>query len=142
MKTVLFPFILLLITTILHAQNSKPANTGKHKVVFQMVSADTNDHKTLMRQLDNFMTMAPQSELEVVCHGQGLELLVKEKCIVSDKLKILVGKGIRFVACEVAMKNMKVDKAMLLPSTGTVPSGLIEIVTKEEEGWSYIKAGH
>jgi uncharacterized protein len=142
MKTVLFLLVFLGIATILHAQDSKPANARKHKVVFQMVSADTNDHKSLMRQLDNFITIAPQSELEVVCHGQGLELLVKEKCIVSDKLKILVEKGIRFVACEVAMKNMKVDKAMLLPSTGTVRSGLIEIVTKEEEGWSYIKAGH
>jgi hypothetical protein len=86
--------------------------------------------------------MAPQSELEVVCHGQGLDLLVKEKCIVSDKLNKLAEKGIRFVACEVAMKNMKVEKSMLLPTAGTVPSGLIEIVLKEEEGWSYIKAGH
>lgn len=37
---------------------------------------------------------------------------------------------------------MKVGKSVLLLLISTVPSGLIEIVTKEEEGWSYIKAGH
>jgi uncharacterized protein len=142
MKNYLFLTVFIGISSLLHAQDTKSEKSGKHKVVFQMVSADTNDHKSLMKQLDNFISMAPQSELEVVCHGKGLELLIKEKCIVSDKLNKLVEKGIRFMACEVAMKSMNVDKSMLLSSAGTVASGLIEIVKKEEEGWSYIKAGH
>jgi intracellular sulfur oxidation DsrE/DsrF family protein len=30
---------------------------------------------------------------------------------------------------------------MLLPSAGTVPAAILEIVMKQEQGWSYIKAG-
>ena len=37
------------------------------------------------------------------------------------------------------MKNMKLSKPDMLSSIAYVPSGVVEIMRKEKEGWSYIR---
>jgi intracellular sulfur oxidation DsrE/DsrF family protein len=39
------------------------------------------------------------------------------------------------------MKDRKITKEMMIPEAGYVPYGILEIVEKQEQGWSYIKAG-
>jgi intracellular sulfur oxidation DsrE/DsrF family protein len=39
------------------------------------------------------------------------------------------------------MRARKVTKADLLDNMGTVPSGVVEVVKKQEAGWTYVKAG-
>jgi intracellular sulfur oxidation DsrE/DsrF family protein len=50
-------------------------------------------------------------------------------------------RGVEFVACEFSMKDRNLTKDEILPEAGFVKGGIIEIVTKQEEGWSYIKSG-
>jgi intracellular sulfur oxidation DsrE/DsrF family protein len=40
----------------------------------------------------------------------------------------------------VAMKKHQIDKSMLLPGVEIVADGIYEIITKQREGWGYIKA--
>jgi intracellular sulfur oxidation DsrE/DsrF family protein len=94
-----------------------------------------------MKQLNNLLSVAPTAEIEVVCHGPGLEMLVASQSKVAEKLDGFRKKGIAFVGCEFSMRERKIDKSMLLPSAGTVPAAILEIVMKQEQGWSYIKAG-
>jgi hypothetical protein len=47
-----------------------------------------------------------------------------------------------FAVCEVAMKNNKVERNQLFPGVKTVPDGIYEIITKQREGWGYIKVMH
>ena len=49
-------------------------------------------------------------------------------------------KNVSFRVCEGAMKNNKVEKSQLLDGVGTVPDGIYEIISKQHEGWGYIKA--
>jgi hypothetical protein len=37
------------------------------------------------------------------------------------------------------MKRDGIDKRELLPNVEVVPDGILEIATKESEGWGYIK---
>jgi intracellular sulfur oxidation DsrE/DsrF family protein len=39
------------------------------------------------------------------------------------------------------MRAQHVTVADLLEGVGTVPAGIVEVVTKQEQGWTYIKAG-
>ena len=137
-KIAFFSAILALLTCHLQAQQ---AVSPPHRIVFQLQSADTLAHKSLMKQLNNIATVSPDSELEVVCHGPGLQMLLQSKSRVADKIPGLVGKHVSFVACEFSMQEQKVDRSQLLPTVGTVPYGLLEVVSKQEAGWSYIKAG-
>jgi intracellular sulfur oxidation DsrE/DsrF family protein len=39
------------------------------------------------------------------------------------------------------MKERNVSKEQIIPEAGFVKAGILEIVIKQEEGWSYIKSG-
>ena len=47
-----------------------------------------------------------------------------------------------FAACEATMKRRGINKSQLLSQAITVPIAILEISTKEQEGWSYLKAGN
>jgi intracellular sulfur oxidation DsrE/DsrF family protein len=40
------------------------------------------------------------------------------------------------------MNKYGIRKDMLIPVVGSVPSGVAELVMKQEEGWSYLKTGY
>lgn len=146
MKKVFFSILLLAVSLSSNAQNSsqqaadsKPATM--HKIVFQLTSDDTLVHKAFMKQLNNVFKVAPESIVEVVCHGPGLSLLIQNKTVVQAKIKELKKNKIDFVACEFSMSEKKITKEMMLPEAGFIPYGILEIVGKQEQGYSYIRSG-
>lgn len=120
------------------SDNQKP----EHRIIFQLTSGDTTAHKQLMKQFSNILSVSPTTKIEVVCHGAGLDMLVLGKTIVEDKIKTLSEKGVVFNACEFSIKERKVDRSKIISVSGFVPAGIVEIVNKQEKGWSYIKAGN
>jgi intracellular sulfur oxidation DsrE/DsrF family protein len=144
--------IILIVLTLnnnIFAQNASEAakdvkteaTKSVHKIVFQLTTADTMAHKALMKQLTNIKSVSPDTKIEVVCHGPGLDLLLSTKTVVHEKIKSAKEKGVEFIACEFSMKERKVEKSAVIQEAGFVPAGIIEIVIKQEEGWAYIKAG-
>jgi uncharacterized protein len=117
----------------------KTEKTKQHKIVYDLSVADTAMHAGLIRQLNNIKRGWPDAKIEVVVHGKAINLLVAGKSTQASEIKELQAKGVVFAACENTMKRAKVEKSQLLPNIPTVPMGIGEIVTKQEEGWSYIK---
>lgn len=150
MKKVFLAFMLFVITVSVVAQKTKQSalkntsaakTSNQHKVVIQLTSEDSLVHKSLMKQLNNILTAAPDTKIEVVCHGPGINMLVIDKTIVHDRIQQLKSKGVVFMACENTLRERNISKEKIIPEAGFVPSALVEIITKQEEGWSYIKAG-
>lgn len=112
-----------------------------HKIVFQMTTADTLAHKALMKQLKNIKSVSPTTSIEVVCHGPGIDMLIAGKTIVQSKIKEATENGVEFKVCEFSLKERKVEKSAIIPESGFTPAGIIEIVSKVEAGYVYIKAG-
>jgi intracellular sulfur oxidation DsrE/DsrF family protein len=141
MKKILLVIMLFVVSNSLSAQsaNGQAASYQGLKIVFQLTSADTVIHQTLMSQLKNYYSVAPDTKFEVVCHGGGLNMLLKKSCVIKDQIKMYADKGVSFVACEFAMKKRNVTKEELVDGAGTVISGVLEIAKKQQEGWSYIK---
>ena len=101
MKNYFLLTALMLMSGLIFAQNeSSDVDLAEHKIVFQLTSGDTNVHKMLVRQLGNVLTAAPNSKIEVVCHGPGITMLTTRQTIVHPKVSELKGKGIDFVVCE------------------------------------------
>jgi intracellular sulfur oxidation DsrE/DsrF family protein len=141
MKKIFGFLFFFLVAVIVHGQET-PLNKKVHKIVFQLSTGDTLAHKALMKQINNITTVAPTTLIEVICHGPGLSMIVKNTSIVSEKVTAFQQlHTIQFYACEFSMQERKVVKENILPSVGFVPAGIIAIVTRQEEGWSYIKAG-
>jgi intracellular sulfur oxidation DsrE/DsrF family protein len=137
-----FLFVFGLFLTSFAAQAQSPVSTKKHKVVFQLTSADTIAHKNLVRQLENLKAAAPNAKIEVVCHNDGIQFLRTAVTKQTEKISELSLAGIDFVACENTMKQRKISREELTISCRTVQAGILEIMTKQEKKWSYIKAGN
>ena len=142
MKKLVFIVLTTLIVFNISAKSSKSkSKESVHKIVFQLTTNDTLAHKSLMKQLNYITSVAPTTKIEVVCHGPGLDMLVTGKTIVQDKIKQLKAIGVDFIACEFSIKERNVPIEKIIPEAGFVKAGIIEIVTKQEQGWSYIKSG-
>jgi len=135
MKTnIIFAVLFMLVANISFAQ------TTPYNVVFDLAGKDTAEHKALMRWISEISGANPNATLEVVLYAKGLDLVIKNKTIFGDEIeKILANKNISFRVCAIAMKNQNVDKSELLPGIDIVPDGIYEIISKQSEGWGYIK---
>ena len=112
-----------------------------HKIVYDLSSADTANQSVVLRQMNNILNAAPDSRLEVVCHGKAAYMLVKEKSWFSDAMNQLKGRGaVSFKICANSMKKWGIKENEVLPIAEIVPVAILEISQKQKEGWSYIKA--
>lgn len=133
---------LVMLSMSVYSQTKADIQKPEHKIIFQLTSGDTTAHKQLIKQFNNILSVSPTTKIEVVCHGAGIDMLVSGKTIVEDKIKTLAEKGVVFNACEFSIKERKVDRSKIISVSGFVPAGIVEIVNKQEQGWSYIKAGN
>jgi intracellular sulfur oxidation DsrE/DsrF family protein len=140
MKISAFLFAFLLALSL--GQAATAQSQPPHRIVMQLVSGDTLAHKSLFVQLRNLTEGWGDSvAIEVVCHGPGMNLLMTAKSTQGANIAKFQQQGVRFVACENTLKERKIDKSELLPQLDFVKMGIAEIVIKQEQGWSYIKAG-
>jgi len=136
MKNKFLTAAFLLCSSFLCAQ--KP----DYKVVFDLTSRDTLDQRSVIRWLNEISKSNPDAKLEVVMYGQGFSF-VRDKSIYADAItRLCTSKNISFKVCAIALKNNNVDKSELLPCAEVVPDGIYEIITKQKQGWGYIKAVH
>lgn len=113
----------------------------QHRVVFQMTSNVHEEQKGLINNLQNLQqSWGENAAMQVVLHGPGLSVVVENETSFSNEIKELIKKGVVFVACENTMLRKKVLKSDLVQGVKTVPMGIGEIVKKQEQGWTYIKA--
>lgn len=111
-----------------------------YKVVFDLTSNDTMNHKAVIRWTNEIIKASKDAQVEVVFYGNSLDMVQKDKSIVADDVtKLSANKNVSFKVCSVAMKAHNVDKSQLIPGVETVPDGIYEIVTKQRDGWAYIK---
>ena len=115
----------------------------EYKVVFDMTSKDTVNQQSLVRQLRGIRQSNQQAKMEVVIYGQGLDLVIKNGSTQETAVsQLLSDKDISFKVCAITMKRHNVDENRLLPGVQIVPDGIFEIVTKQQQGWGYIKVAH
>jgi intracellular sulfur oxidation DsrE/DsrF family protein len=113
----------------------------QHRIVFHLSSPDTAAYRALNKQLANLREHWPGAQIEVVAHNQGVAMLRTDKSNVMQQVKAAMDQQVRFVVCEQTLKNMNIPKESIIQGAGFVERGLVEIVEKQEAGWSYIKAG-
>jgi len=109
------------------------------KAIVHINFADTARHASGLRNIENILKAEPDARIEVVCHGAGIDVLVKEKSTVADKVDALARRGVVFFACENTMREKSLTKDLLLKSCSTVPSGAVEVLRKQQEGWGYFR---
>ena len=136
MKKFFFSTIVLSLFYLFANAQSTPYN-----VVFDVTSKDTLVHQMVIRWIREITTANPKANIEVVYYAKGPEMVTSGKSVVAaDVEKYASMKNVQFKVCEIALKNNGIEKSQLLPGVSTVPDGIYEIISRQHDGWGYIKA--
>ncbi len=129
-----------LLLTLFVALISFAANAQTHKVVLQLNTSDTLVWHGALKNISNLQTaLGPNTQIELVAHGSGIGILIDGKTTQKAKIAELAASGVLFKACENTIRERKIDRSTILTQAGTVPSGVAEVVLKQEAGWAYLK---
>lgn len=132
---------ILLLATVFFAISSQLFSQSKpYNVVFDLTSGETAVHERVIRWINGIIKDHPDAKLEIVFYGKSLPMVETGKSTVAvDIKKLAAGKNVTFAVCEQAMEVHKITKEMLFPGVKTVPDAIYELISKQAEGYGYIK---
>ena len=120
----------------------------KHRLIIQV---DTNDVAAMNLALNNaanvdqyYSDRGELVEIEIITFGPGLHMLREDTSPVKDRVKSLAENRptVQFKACGNTQENMsklEKKKVHLVAQASVVPSGVVQIVELQEQGWSYLR---
>jgi intracellular sulfur oxidation DsrE/DsrF family protein len=126
--------------------SDEPASTkpqgGKNvlKVVVHVNFGDSEQQKHGLKNIGNILKeVEDRAEIVVVCHGAGIDLVVQEKSRHAEEVARLIKAKVQFKACENTLRDRAIPREKLLPGVTTTPSGTVEVIRKQQEGFGYFK---
>lgn len=137
-----FPFALAL----LFATAANAADV--HRILLHLDEADPARQNLVLNNASNlnkyYQDKGEEAEIEIVVYGPGLTMLVPGKSPVADRVKSISQNfdNVSFRACANTHRKMskKAGKEIaLMPHAKMVPSGVIHLVERQEQGWSYVR---
>jgi len=111
-----------------------------HKVVFQVSDADPAKWNLALNNARNVQQDlgADKTAVEIVVYGPGIGML-KMDSPVGNRVTQALGTGVSVVACENTMRAQKLARADMLSDIGYVPAGVVQLMQRQKEGYSYIR---
>ena len=132
--------VLALSATLALGAAAQTAAPAKQKVVIQVSDGDPAKWNMALNNARNVQQElgAAKVEIEIVAYGPGIGML-KADATTSNRISDAMQAGVRVVACENTMASMKLTKADMHDDIGYAPSGVVEIMKRQGQGWSYIR---
>ena len=113
------------------AKNNSPENQSEPAQPFLYLRVERKMIKVLFNEI-----------LYIEGLRDYIRIFTTTKTTVQQKIEDFHGKfNVVFAACEASMQRQGITKSQLLPQVVTVPLATLEISSKQQDGWSYIKAG-
>jgi hypothetical protein len=142
---------LAILGLIVFGSVSQAAADGKpHHVAIQV---DQNDPDVMNMVLNNatnvieyYRAKNEEVSVDIVAYGPGLHMLRADTSPVQDRIKhlkdmVFPGK-IQFSACNNTRQGMEKAEGHAIPilaDATVVPSGVVQLMELQEQGWSYIR---
>jgi len=130
--------IVALCLFILSSLTSVATAAGASKVVLQVSDDNPQKWNLAINNANNVLKAAPGSEIEIVVYGPGIGMLTKDSKV-SARVTKAVNDGVKVVACQNTMKAKKLSQDQMNMSIGYVPAGVIQIMTRQGQGWAYVR---
>jgi len=144
----MFKAFTLALILVMFSMSSAWADDAAHKVV---IHVDDNDPARMNMALNNvanvkkyYDSVDEKVEIEVVAYGPGLHMLRADTSPVSDRISqmSLEIEDLTFSACgntHSAMTKKAGKDVELVEEANMVPSGVIQLITLQEQGYAYIR---
>ena len=122
------------------AASSKAAKKVREKVVIQVSDGDPRTWNQALNVVKNIQQAYGKDkvDVELVVFGNGIGML-KMDSEVGNRISDTLESGARVLACENTMRGRKLAREDMLASIGYVPAGVVEIITRQKQGWAVIR---
>jgi intracellular sulfur oxidation DsrE/DsrF family protein len=111
-----------------------------HKVVFQVSDADPAKWNLALNNARNVQQDLGRDKvaIEIVAYGPGIGML-KMDSVAGGRVTEAMSAGVSVVACENTMTHQKISRDEMLPKIGYVGAGVVQLMQRQKEGYSYIR---
>lgn len=124
------------------AKKKKPAPPPEpppERVVIQVSDSDPKKWNLVLNILGAVQKeFGEKAQIRVVAFGPGVNML-KADSDVANRVENALTKGIAITAGANSMKALNIGEGDLVKRVAVVPSGAVEILKLQREGWSYLK---
>jgi intracellular sulfur oxidation DsrE/DsrF family protein len=129
----------ILSATVSHAQ-AQPAAAQRARVVIQVSDSDQGKWNLALNNAKNIQTDlgAANVDVEIVTYGPGIDML-KLDSPVGGRIGEATTAGVKVIACENTMRGQKLTRADMLNGISYVPAGVVELMSRQQQGWAYIR---
>ena len=133
------PFLIAVQAQNLSATDQK-SSQKKHKLVIQVSDNDPAKWNLALNNAKNVQddVGAANVDIEVVVYGPGIGMLKLESASASRVAEAMKA-NVKVIACENTMRTLKLTRDDMQSAISYVPAGVTEIMTKQGEGWAYVR---
>lgn len=137
---------LVLLTSLMLAAAAGAVDV--HRIVLHVDEADPARQNLVLNNASNinayYLDKGDEVEIEIVTYGPGLIMLIPGKSPVEKRVERISQNydNISFKACantHAKMSRNAGKEIALMPQAEMVPSGIVHLVERQEQGWSYIR---
>jgi len=107
------------------------------KVIFHIDEMDR--WPMVLKNASHFLAAEPDSQIEILANGGAVVFYLVRAQTVEPTWLDLVARGVVFKACRNALQGMQIQEQALPESVMIVPSGVVELAIKQQEGFAYIR---
>lgn len=110
------------------------------RIVIQVNEDDSRKWNSILANVRNIQSEVGPGKvaIAVVAIGPGLDMLMADSLAAND-VQDAMSNGVEFVACENTMHARKISRSDLLDGIGYANAGYVEIVRRQQRGWSYLR---
>ncbi len=125
---------------VAQSAQSTQASAQRARVVIQVSDNDPAKWNLALNNAKNIQTDlgAPNVDIEIVAYGPGIGML-KMDSPVGGRIDEASAAGVKVLACENTMRGQKLTRTDMLNGIGYVPAGVVELMTRQQQGWAYIR---
>ena len=130
-----------LLAAALPVATRAQAQSVKNRALFQVTDNDPARWNMILNNMVNLKEgLGSESvEIELVAYGPGI-LMLKADSPVKHRIADALKSGVQVNACQNTMNAMKLGPADMQPEIGYVPSGVVEVMKKQQQSWAYIRS--
>jgi uncharacterized protein len=112
----------------------------KARMVIQVSESDPATWNLALNNAKNIQKDVGKDkvDLEIVAFGPGIGML-KAESEVANRINEAVDSGVQVMACQNTMRNQKLNKEDMNAKVGYVPSGVVEIMQRQQQGYAYLR---
>ena len=129
------------LAAILPVAARAQAQVVRNRALFQVTDNDPARWNMILNNMTNLKegVGSEDVEIELIAYGPGI-LMLKADSPVKHRIADAMKSGVHVNACQNTMTGMKLTPADMQPEIGYVPSGVVEVMKKQQQGWAYIRS--